>query len=123
VPEQIIFDDEIYHTNRILAEGIDTSPEGMALDVIAEVGPQGHFLSAKHTRRHIRDIWIPALSHPRQTLDGRLLPDIRQQARAELDRILASHEPEPLEKAAQVEVKAILDTAAQEIGNLSPRPL
>jgi trimethylamine--corrinoid protein Co-methyltransferase len=113
VPEQIIFDDEIYHTNRILAEGVDTSSEGMALDVIAKVGPSGHFLAEKHTRRHVRDVWIPALSHPRQPMDGDLLADIRQRAQAELDRILTSHEPKPLEEAAQAELKSILDTAAQ----------
>ncbi|MCK4450456.1 MAG: trimethylamine methyltransferase family protein, partial [Anaerolineae bacterium] len=33
VPEQIIFDDEIYHTHRLLAEGINVSGDGLALDV------------------------------------------------------------------------------------------
>ena len=65
LPEQIVFDDEIYHTHRILAEGIDVSAEGLALDVIASVGPRGHFLAQKHTRRRMREIWFPELSHPR----------------------------------------------------------
>ncbi|MBN1146652.1 MAG: trimethylamine methyltransferase family protein, partial [Anaerolineales bacterium] len=30
VPEQIIFDDETYHTNRLIAAGIDVSPEALA---------------------------------------------------------------------------------------------
>jgi trimethylamine:corrinoid methyltransferase-like protein len=64
----------------------------------------------------MRDVWIPALSHPRQPVDGGPLPDIRQRARAELDRILDNHRPEPLEEAAQAELKAILDAAAQENG-------
>jgi len=64
LPEQIIFDDEIYHMNRVVAEGIDTSAEALALDVIAEVGPRGHFLAQKHTREHVREIWIPELTHP-----------------------------------------------------------
>ena len=55
VPEQIIFDDEIYHTHRILTEGINTSDDQLALDVIKKVGPNGHFLAQKHTRRTIRD--------------------------------------------------------------------
>jgi trimethylamine--corrinoid protein Co-methyltransferase len=117
VPEQIIFDDEIYHTHCILAEGADTSADGLALEVIAAVGPRGHFLAQKHTRRHMREIWIPGLTHPRPSLDGKPLPDIRRRAREELDRILVEHEPEPLEEAAQAELQAILDAAAREFVN------
>jgi trimethylamine--corrinoid protein Co-methyltransferase len=116
VPEQIIFDDEIYHTHRILAEGIDASADGLALDVIADVGPRGHFLAQKHTRQHIREIWIPRLTHPRATPGGEPLSDIRQRARAKLDRILAEHEPEPLEGAQRAELRAILDAAGRELG-------
>ena len=116
VPEQIIFDDEIYHTHRILAEGIDTGADSLALDVIADVGPRGHFLAQKHTRQHVREIWIPELTHPRLPLGDQPFPDIRQRARAKLDRILAEHEPEPLEEAQQAELRAILDAAERELG-------
>jgi trimethylamine--corrinoid protein Co-methyltransferase len=115
VPEQIIFDDEIYHTHRILAEGIDVSGDGLALDVIAAVGPRGHFLAQNHTRRHLREIWIPELTRPRPSLDGKPLAGIRRRARAELDRILAEHQPEPLGEAAQAELQVILDAAAREL--------
>ena len=116
VPEQIIFDDEIYHTHRILAQGLDVSGDGLALDVIADVGPGGHFLAQRHTRRHLRDVWIPELTQPRPTVDAAPRPDIRQRARAEFDRILAEHEPEPLEDAAQAELQAILGSAQQDLG-------
>jgi trimethylamine--corrinoid protein Co-methyltransferase len=116
VPEQIIFDDEIYHTHRILVEGVETSADGLALDVIANVGPRGHFLAQEHTRRHVQEIWIPELTHPRLSLGDQPLPDIRQRARAKLDRILAEHEPEPLEEAAQAELRAILDAAERQLG-------
>jgi len=116
VPEQIIFDDEIYHTHRVLVEGIDVSADGLALDVIAEVGSSGHFLAQEHTRQHMRELWIPGLTQPRPSLDGKPLPNIRQRARAEFDRILAEHEPDPLEEAAQAELRAIMDAAAREFG-------
>jgi trimethylamine--corrinoid protein Co-methyltransferase len=116
VPEQIIFDDEIYHTHRVLAEGIDVSPDGLALEVIAAVGPGGHFLAQKHTRQHVREIWIPGLTHPGPTKDEEPSLDIRRRARAKLDAILAKHQPEPLEGATQAEFQAILDAAAQELG-------
>ncbi len=115
VPEQIIYDDEIYHTQRVLAEGIDTTAEGLALDVIAQVGPRGHFLAQEHTRQHLRRVWIPELTHPRPPIDGTPLPGIQPRAKAEFERILNEHEPEPLEAAIRTELRAILAAAARDL--------
>jgi trimethylamine--corrinoid protein Co-methyltransferase len=114
-PEQLIYDDEIYHTNRILAEGIEVSAEDLALDVIADVGPRGHFLTQRHTRKHLRQVWLPELSHPRPPMDGSPLPDKKGRARAKLEEILAKHRPEPLVDVARSELKTILAAAAQEL--------
>ncbi|MGW8224599.1 MAG: trimethylamine methyltransferase family protein [Anaerolineales bacterium] len=116
VPEQIIFDDEIYHTHRILAKGLDINPDQLALDVIEAVGPGGHFLSQKHTRTHMRNIWIPSLTHPRQYQGEENTQEIQMRARVKLDQILSEHEPLPLEKAAQNEINLILQTAEQQFG-------
>ena len=115
VPEQIIFDDEIYHTVRNLAAGVDTSTSGMALDVISAVGPRGHFLAQEHTRQNMRNLWIPGLSSPPPMKGESTLPSIQQRARAELDRILAEHQPVPLEEAQQAELTAILQAAGREL--------
>jgi trimethylamine--corrinoid protein Co-methyltransferase len=116
VPEQIIFDDEIYHNHRILAQGLDTNPEGIALQVIEAVGPGGHFLSQKHTRAHMREIWIPDLTHPRAGKDGPADEDIQKRARSKFDRILAEHEPQPLEQSAVTEINLILEKAEDQLG-------
>jgi len=115
VPEQIIFDDEIYHTHRALVEGVDTSIDGLAMDAIKNVGPGGHFLAQKHTRKHLREIWIPELSHPRMSQGEPPSPDIRQRARDKFDTILREHKPEPLAESVQRELQAILDAAKKEI--------
>jgi trimethylamine--corrinoid protein Co-methyltransferase len=117
LPEQIIYDDEIYHTHRVLMEGIDTSADKLALDVIETVGPRGHFLGQKHTRKKIREIWIPELTHPRPSSGDPPSPDIRKRARAKLDSILTEHEVEPLKESVQIELGAILKAAEQEIGS------
>jgi len=111
LPEQIIYDDEIYHAHRILVEGIDTSADKLALDVIETVGPGGHYLAQNHTRRTIRDIWLPKLTHPDPTMDDQHLPDIRERARATFDKILREHQPEPLPKDIRVELQSILKAA------------
>jgi trimethylamine--corrinoid protein Co-methyltransferase len=111
VPEQIIYDDEIYHTHRTLAEGIKTTPDQLALDVIKAVGPGGHFLGQKHTRRTIRDIWLPILTHPAPNMDDRSSQDTRERARERFRTILQEHQPEPLTSEVQVELKKILEYA------------
>lgn len=116
VPEQIIFDDEIYHTHRVLVEGIDTGVESLALDVIRDVGPGGHFLAQKHTRKYIRDIWIPELTHPRLSMGTPSSPDIRKRAKGKVSKLLAEHLPEPLEKAKKNELQAIINAADKQIG-------
>lgn len=115
VPEQIIFDDEIYHTHRNLVEGIDISIDGLAMDVIKNVGPGGHFLGQKHTRKYLREIWIPELSYPRLFKGERPSSDIRQRAREKFDKLLKEHQPEPLEETIQHELGKILDAATKEI--------
>jgi trimethylamine--corrinoid protein Co-methyltransferase len=115
LPEQIIYDDEIYHTHRNLAEGIDTTSDQLALDVIKSVGPGGHFLSQKHTRRTIRDIWLPTLTHPAPTMRERPMTDIRERARATFDSILKEHQPDPLPHETQAELQEILKSA-EELG-------
>ena len=114
-PAQIILDDEIYHTCRRVVEGIDLGPDDLALDVIADVGPGGHFLSQKHTRDKMHELWIPELTHPAPSMTGKELPDMHARARAEVQRILLEHQPEPLEKRQQTELQAILASAKKEL--------
>ena len=114
VPEQIIYDDEIYHTHRCLVEGVDTSPDQMALDVIMAVGPGGHFMGQKHTRRIIRDIWLPKLTHPAPVMNGKPQVVIRERAREEFKRIMNEHQPEPLQMEIQLELQKIIELAGKE---------
>ncbi|NOQ39739.1 MAG: hypothetical protein GQ562_05410 [Anaerolineales bacterium] len=114
IPEQIIYDDEIYHTHRALANGIDTNPDDLALDVIKAVGPGGHFMGQKHTRRRIREIWLPELTHPAPMMAEQAPEDVRIRARQILKNILDEHQPEPLSKEVQEELKLILKAAKNE---------
>jgi trimethylamine--corrinoid protein Co-methyltransferase len=115
LPEQIILDDEIYHVQRILAQGIQVGASALAEDVMSVVGPGGHFLAQKHTRASIRERWMPELTHPRPSLPHQPETDIRSRAKGRLERIMAEHQPEPLDETAQAELLAILDAAAQEL--------
>jgi trimethylamine--corrinoid protein Co-methyltransferase len=110
-PEQILLDDEIYHMNRVLAGGIEMGAESLALEPIRSVGPGGHYLSQDHTRRNVRELWIPDLSYPSATTSQDESTATRANARERLAQIIARHAPEPLEGAKQAELRAILEAA------------
>ena len=112
-PEAIILDDDLYHRARYSVMDMEVDAETMALDVIAEVGPGGHFLAQKHTRKHMRLAMKPALTHHRGQ-DGRYRDPV-EVARERVDWILSNYQPEPLEEAKKRELTRILDSADREL--------
>jgi trimethylamine--corrinoid protein Co-methyltransferase len=112
-PEAVILDTDIYHRVRISLAGVDTSPEALALDVIKEVGPRGHFLRQRHTRTHLRRRQfsdLVAQPHP----DGGYRDPIAV-AQEKVEWILENHQPESLEGAQQAELERILQAADREL--------
>jgi trimethylamine--corrinoid protein Co-methyltransferase len=58
--EGIVITDEVIALNRRLFSGIEVDHRTLALDVVAKVGPGGHFLGQRHTRyQYRRDHWRP----------------------------------------------------------------
>jgi trimethylamine--corrinoid protein Co-methyltransferase len=113
-PEAILLDDDSYQRARYALLGLDVNDETLAVDVTAAVGPGGHFLAQKHTRRHMREVMRPALTHVPDP-EGHYR-DPAEVARERVASILATHQPAPLEPAQQAELQRILAAADQEIG-------
>jgi trimethylamine--corrinoid protein Co-methyltransferase len=62
--EKFIIDDEICGMVKRIQSGIEVNPDTLALDVIKEVGPGGHFLDKDHTYNHFRtEFYQPRLSN------------------------------------------------------------
>lgn len=113
-PEAIILDDELYQRARYALMNMEVSPETLAVDVIAKVGPGGHFLSQKHTRKYMRQSLKRALA---QQLDAESkYRDPLEVAREKVSWILQNHHPEPLEGPVKAELSRILKAAEGEIG-------
>ncbi len=113
-PEGIILDDELYHKARYALAEEEINPETIALDVIDQVGPGGHYLAQKHTRKYLRTNVKLGLCH---SLDqsGKYRDPV-EVAREKFDWILENHEPPHLEEEKQSELNQILASAAKEIG-------
>jgi trimethylamine--corrinoid protein Co-methyltransferase len=62
--EKFIIDDEMCGMVKRIERGYEVNPDTLALDVIKEVGPGGHFLDKDHTFDHFRtEFYQPQLSN------------------------------------------------------------
>jgi trimethylamine--corrinoid protein Co-methyltransferase len=112
-PEGLLLDDDIYQRARHALMAVDVDDETLALDVVADVGPGGHFLAQEHTRTHMRTALRRGLNHEPAPDGG--YRDPVEVARERVARIRANHHPEPLEAAQAVELDRILAAADREL--------
>jgi trimethylamine--corrinoid protein Co-methyltransferase len=106
---QMLMDCEIFDIVYSMMKGIPVNDETLALDTIHAVGPHGHFLAQKHTRNHMRELWVPKYMDRRPyevwLEKGDDAPDwALEKAR----RIQDSHQPEPLDPEISREFRRII---------------
>jgi trimethylamine--corrinoid protein Co-methyltransferase len=98
--------------------GVDVSYEGLALDVVHELGPSGDYLSHRHTLAHCRDGCYPRLvdmlTYPRWLEQGGL--DMAQRAARLVDQLLDEHQVEPLPPDIRRDVHAVVEREARRVG-------
>jgi trimethylamine--corrinoid protein Co-methyltransferase len=111
-PEQMILDYEICKFAYDVLHGFEFDEADMALDVIEDVGPRSHFLTQKHTRKHIRDFRLSPLLRQKDS-DGNLR-DPREVALEEFRRLDEAHHPHPLPREVLAELDRILAAAERE---------
>ncbi len=106
--EQMLLDCEIYDIIYHMLKGVVVNDETLALDAVRAVGPGGNFLAQKHTKKHLRDLWVPRYMDRRpfdvweEKRDG-----ARDWAREKAKQILATHRPDPLDPKISAELGKI----------------
>jgi len=120
--EQLLLDAEIFSIVRAMLRGVPVDDESLALATIAEVGPAGDYLTAQHTRRHMRELWRPRF------MDRRPMGVVeaegggpRAWANAKAKELLATHRPEPLDPALAGELAGIVHGVERDAG-VTPAP-
>jgi trimethylamine---corrinoid protein Co-methyltransferase len=108
--EHLILDDDLYHRARYAFRDIPVDEESLALDAIDAVGPGGHFLAQPHTRRHMRDAVLRAVSQEIDE-DGQHYRGPLAVARERALDILEHYEPEPLADDVAAELRRIVAAA------------
>lgn len=96
--ELIVATDEFIGMIGCIMDGIEVTPDTLALDVIDQVGPGGSYFGEKHTVRHFRENWFPRLlnrhNYERWAAAGGL--SLGDKANERVRRILREHQPLPL---------------------------
>jgi trimethylamine---corrinoid protein Co-methyltransferase len=89
--DKLVLDNEIIGMIMRAVEGIEVNDTTLAFDEIKKVGPGGHFVSSRHTRKYMRsEQYAPQLSD-RNTRDQWLArggQDTRQRAAARVTEVL-----------------------------------
>jgi trimethylamine--corrinoid protein Co-methyltransferase len=111
-PEKVILDHELCEGVYEYFRRFEFDQADMALDVIADVGPRGHFLLQKHTRDHFRKIQMSPVLY--QYDGGGGLRDPREMALREFKRVNETHHPRPLPDDVLAELDRILAAAEGE---------
>jgi trimethylamine--corrinoid protein Co-methyltransferase len=102
--------DDLVGWIRRYCQGFDVNRETLALEVIAELGPEGDYLGSEHTARHFREDWYPRLfdrhHYDRWAQEGGL--SLRARAARRVEELLASHRPPPLEAGLRQKIDGLL---------------
>ena len=108
--ELVAFCDEIIGWLRRYLRKVEISEETLALDLIHEIGPDGHFVETRHTLRHVREDWRPTLfdrfNYHRWAAEG--ATTLQRRANQKVREIIEKHRAEPLPKDVVESIQAVI---------------
>ena len=106
---QMQMDCEIFSIIDKTLRGIVVNDETLALETIANVGPGGNFLGQKHTRAHMRDLFLPRYMDRRPYNEWEEKGDNADDWALETARdILSSHNPDELDPKISEEMARVI---------------
>ncbi len=111
--ESLVMCDEIIGMITQIGKGVEVTDETLALDVLQEVGPAGEFLTHPHTFDHFRSWFQPTIidRSPYEIWMENGGKSYNERLEPEVDSILKTHQPEPMDEDLVQEMKKIVDLA------------
>ena len=107
---QLLLGHEAVSWIKAFTKGYEVTDETLALDLIAELGPDGDFLNTPHTLKHYKERWYPDLFE-RASFEGwrsKGGKNLAERAKEKIDAILADHKPEPLPAKTRERLREIV---------------
>jgi len=111
--DMLVMSNEIIGMVKRIMGGIPVNEETLAVDVIAEVGPGGHFLGEKHTFRHFREFWQPELIDRAKVDDWEAAGSktLGDRVHEKVINLIETYEPEPIPEDVEAKLKEIIAQA------------
>jgi trimethylamine--corrinoid protein Co-methyltransferase len=103
---------------RAATAGIPVDDESLGLDVVAELGPTGSYLAHEHTLKHFKKAYHSKLvdKRPYSQWVEQGATTMEQRAAKLIDKILETHQPEPLPADIQRDLKKIVEREQARVG-------
>jgi len=95
---------------RAATSPVEISESTLALGVIEQLGPTGNYLAHDHTYKHFKDAHYAELADKRQydSWVEQGATTMEERASAKVDRILKTHEPEPLPSDVETALREVV---------------
>jgi trimethylamine--corrinoid protein Co-methyltransferase len=115
---QLVLDCEFARMIKHTVQGFRVNDDTLALDVIKEIGPGGHYLMHEHTLKGMK-------SQSRYELIDRQMREVwekagattaYERATAKAKWILENHKPDPLPDEVLGKIRAIIEETEKEMG-------
>lgn len=110
--EMVCLGDEMASMAKRISRGIEVNPDTLAIDVVDQVGPGGHFLETQHTLDNFRkEFWFPQVCVRGRFNDweSRGSLDMYRRLNEKVREIIGSHQPEPLPKETREKMNGIIE--------------
>ena len=110
--------DESIGYSRRIARGIEVNEDTLAMDVINDVGPNGHYLKHEHTRRYYKnEFWYPNLCDRTDYETWEMMGSTTMKDRviSRVNDILASHQPTPIKPETEKVIQRELEAAEERV--------
>jgi trimethylamine--corrinoid protein Co-methyltransferase len=115
---QLTMMDEAIGYSRRITRGIEVNEDTLAVDVINNVGPNGHYLREPHTRRYYKtEFWYPNLCDRRNFEEWEQMGRQKMSDRVigRVEDLLATHKPSPIKPETEEAIKRVLAEAEERV--------
>jgi trimethylamine--corrinoid protein Co-methyltransferase len=115
---QLVLDCEFARMIKHTVQGFRVNDDTLALDVIKEIKPGGHYLMHPHTLKGMKNQSRPELidRQIREVWEKAGATTAYERAVAKAKWILENHKPEPLPDNVLAKIRAIIDEMEKEMG-------
>jgi trimethylamine--corrinoid protein Co-methyltransferase len=117
--DMLVLCDEVISMVKRILRGIQVTGDTLAVDIVADVGPGGHFIGKEHTRQYLRaEHWLPSLMDRtnREAWERGEAKTLNRRVRERVIDILEQYDPPPLDEKLLGELKTFVALADDRYG-------